>query len=189
MPILQRLSTLVHRAQGNQLPNQSCPSFPYKLTVTIPYHTYHTPTSHIHYHKPNIVGIHTAHVTNKNKQKKTENMKTRARDCDRKKTDKKQKNQRKRLRLEKTDTKKKRPEQEVATGKKKNRKKKQRRACRNEEKGPSLRPLYQARKHPLVTAGKKREIRWTRLRETSEGAEDQNITKQSSAWMNLPQGR
>ena len=85
MPILQRLSTLVHRAQGNQLPNQSCPSFPYKLTVTIPYHTYHTPTSHIHYHKPNIVGIHTAHVTNKNKQKKTENMKTRARDCDRKK--------------------------------------------------------------------------------------------------------
>ena len=123
MPILQRLSTLVHRAQGNQLPNQSCPSFPYKLTVTIPYHTYHTPTSHIHYHKPNIVGIHTAHVTNKNKQKKTENMKTRARDCDRKKTDKKQKNQRKRLRLEKTDTKKKRPEQEVATGKKKQKKK------------------------------------------------------------------
>ena len=126
MPILQRLSTLVHRAQGNQLPNQSCPSFPYKLTVTIPYHTYHTPTSHIHYHKPNIVGIHTAHVTNKNKQKKTENMKTRARDCDRKKTDKKQKNQRKRLRLEKTDTKKKRPEQEVATGKKNRQEKKKR---------------------------------------------------------------
>lgn len=72
---------------------------------------------------------------------------------------------------------------------KRGKKKKQRRACRNEEKGPSLRPLYQARKHPLVTAGKKREIRWTRLRETSEGAEDQNITKQSSAWMNLPQGR
>ena len=140
MPILQRLSTLVHRAQGNQLPNQSCPSFPYKLTVTIPYHTYHTPTSHIHYHKPNIVGIHTAHVTNKNKQKKTENMKTRARDCDRKKTDKKQKNQRKRLRLEKTDTKKKdqskrlplekkkqtkrEPEQETAIGNKKRQKKK-----------------------------------------------------------------
>lgn len=39
---------------------------------------------------------------------------------------------------------------------KKGKKKKQRRACRNEEKGPSLRPLYQARKHPLVTAGKKK---------------------------------
>ena len=109
MTILQRLSTVVHRTQGNQLPSPSCPSFPYKLTVTIPYHTYHTPTSHIHYHKPNIVGIHTAHVTNKNKQKKTENMKTRARVCDRKK---------------KTDKKTKKPAQEIATGKNRHKKKK-----------------------------------------------------------------
>ena len=128
MTILQRLSTVVHRTQGNQLPSQSCPSFPYKLTVTIPYHTYHTPTSHIHYHKPNIVGIHTAHVTNKNKQKKTENMKTRARDCDRKKNRQKTKKPAQEIATGKNRHKKKRPEQEVATGKKKQTKKKRTRA-------------------------------------------------------------
>ena len=135
MPILQRLSTLVHRAQGNQLPNQSCPSFPYKLTVTIPYHTYHTPTSHIHYHKPNIVGIHTAHVTNKNKQKKTENIKTRAQDCNwKKQTEKKNPSKRLRLEKKKQTEKYKRPEQEVATGKKKQTKKNQSRRSRLEKK-------------------------------------------------------
>ena len=84
---------------------------------------------------------------------------------------------------EKTDGKKK--TKASATGKKKRKKKQQRRACRDEEK--ALVKTTPPGKEASTGGKKKMEMRWMRIRETSRDAQDQNITKRSSAWMNLPQ--